>query len=265
MARRCGQGRRVARWRKIRTNCGLERLYLAFDAPGSARFGRSEHPEDSTARLCGRRWLVVLTGGAQLAAVGERRILQGADGADERGALRLPARWQLTCLGPPRQLPMRGKLQHRDLIVGEAVRRLVAHLGSRTLNSISRSSPQRSWGGCRRPTMRWRPRRGSSTTIAIGDSLSAMRPRSRSTMTHQRDQLGAQRGIHALRKPRQDVAALVSRQAEAIAVAADRDLHAGAYQPPTAIRAPPGVTLLGHHPHTSLSLVRIVQSTPTGI
>jgi len=59
-------------------------------------------------------------------------------------------------------------------------------------------------------------------------------------------QLAVQRGMQALQEPCDDVAALVSSQAEA-PVAADRELHPGAHDRSVAVRAPPAVTLLEDH------------------
>jgi hypothetical protein len=53
---------------------------------------------------------------AQLAPVGERLVLQDADGTHERIALLAMARLQILPLGPPRKLAVRGEPEHHHLV-----------------------------------------------------------------------------------------------------------------------------------------------------
>jgi hypothetical protein len=80
-------------------------------------------------------------GNPQLAPVGERVVLEKANGAREGGALDLLARTQLRLVRPPSQLAMRGELQGLDLLAGQARRQLVAHRARLSSNSMARSRP----------------------------------------------------------------------------------------------------------------------------
>jgi hypothetical protein len=75
----------------------------------------------------------------ELAAIGERVVLEDANGGLEGGPLSLLVRAESRLVGPSGELAVRGELQREDLVAGETRRRLVAHGAGVSSNSMSRS------------------------------------------------------------------------------------------------------------------------------